>query len=691
MTRYLDAGGRSVVTARPLGSGGEGTVYALENQPGMVAKVYSRPLQPQDSEKIRRVVQVRSPRLDAISAWPRGTLHDPAHAGGVGGGDSVLGVVMPFVDFSQATELHNLYGPSSRRKHFPLADWRFLVHVARNVARAFAELHAEGHLMGDVSSRNILVTQQGTVRFVDADSFQIRAGEQVYPCPVGTAECTPPELQGQRFGTLVRTPNHDRFGLALMMFYLLFEGRHPYAGVHADGAVLSPAEAIARHKFAYSREVQSGVRPPPGTLTLEALPQGLRVLFERAFSPTMSGRPTAQEWETALAHLSETLVRCQRSPQHLHAEEVACPWCALFPATSGAATAKTHLPGSARLLDADAEMNRIWIGLRGVPIPPAPRTLTLQVLPVPMPVAVPVMPAVPPFVVLSGAQRLAARGRQLWGVGLLLAALLLKMEGLPVFLSLVVAFFGWLSIRAGHPKRRERDLRRRYEREQLGAVRTYQRQLQQMARTLEQEVVVLQRRLTQAQQMYQVSSALARYRAEFERLERRRREVSRIAKQERSRIEEGIRSYQQQSLERYLSLHAVQPGMLPGFGPALVASLHGGGVHTALEVELGRLRRVPGIGPKRTQELLWWRKTLEQFFSFDPAQVPAQVIEAARQVHQQELQEQLRVLEAEVPGLHHRVQAWIAAEQHAAEDVLSLMREIEQRQQAIVLLRSRSQ
>lgn len=53
----------------------------------------------------------------------------------------------------------------------------------------------------------------------------------VFHCDVGVPLWTPPELQGRDFRGLTRTKNHDRFGLAVLMFQLLFMGRHPFAGV----------------------------------------------------------------------------------------------------------------------------------------------------------------------------------------------------------------------------------------------------------------------------------------------------------------------------------------------------------------------------------------------------------------------------------------------------------------------------
>ena len=52
-----------------------------------------------------------------------------------------------------------------------------------------------------------------------------------YRCPVGKPEFTPPELQGRLFAHLDRAPEHDLFGLAVLIFQLLMEGTHPFAGV----------------------------------------------------------------------------------------------------------------------------------------------------------------------------------------------------------------------------------------------------------------------------------------------------------------------------------------------------------------------------------------------------------------------------------------------------------------------------
>lgn len=76
-----------------------------------------------------------------------------------------------------------------------------------------------------MNERNLLVsTHDATVRIIDCDSFQVRAGSQLFVCEVGVPLYTPPELQGAALGE--RTVVHDLFGLAVVIFQLLFVGGH---------------------------------------------------------------------------------------------------------------------------------------------------------------------------------------------------------------------------------------------------------------------------------------------------------------------------------------------------------------------------------------------------------------------------------------------------------------------------------
>ena len=91
-----------------------------------------------------------------------------------------------------------------------------------NVARSIASVHATGCVIGDINSQGVLVSDAATVSLIDSDSFQVAEALRTFLCEVGVPEFTPPELQGKNFDHVKRTSNHDAFGLAVLIFQLLF-------------------------------------------------------------------------------------------------------------------------------------------------------------------------------------------------------------------------------------------------------------------------------------------------------------------------------------------------------------------------------------------------------------------------------------------------------------------------------------
>jgi DNA-binding helix-hairpin-helix protein with protein kinase domain len=301
-----------------LGRGGEGSVFPIRGSPDLVAKIYAKAPTAAKVEKLLAMALVRSPALLRVAAWPVDLLEDEKRV--------VRGFLMPKV--TSREDVHQLYSPKSRRSAFPEADFRFIVRGAANIARAFAVVHAQGHVIGDVNHGNALIGRDGTVMLIDCDSFQIRGGGKIFTCDVGVPLFTPPELQGRVFRGLRRTTNHDAFGLAVLVFHLLFLGRHPYAGRHEKGDM--PIEqAIAEARFAYGAASGSlGVSAPPGTLPLNAFGPRIAELFERAFeSPRASDRPSATDWIDGLTALESELAPCATSRFHFHPRGAACCWC----------------------------------------------------------------------------------------------------------------------------------------------------------------------------------------------------------------------------------------------------------------------------------------------------------------------------------------------------------------------------
>ena len=312
---------RAVRLGQEIGRGGEGAVFAVEGQKDRVAKIYSSPPDRGKAQKLVAMSEAANPSLLKIAAWPDTLLRDKE---GV-----VRGFTMPRAVARR--DIHELYTPKSRLKAFPEADFRFLVHVAANVARAFAVVHEQGHVVGDVNHGNLLVGADGTVMFIDCDSFQVGNGATVFTCDVGSPLFTAPELQGRPFRGLLRTANHDRFGLAVLLFHLLFMGRHPFLGGDSDPGHMPPDKAIAEYRFAYGPNgALEGMERPPNTVPLEAMGEVVARHFIQAFGPASSRgiRPDAKTWVRVLEKLRSGLQMCLRANWHHYPGWLAaCPWC----------------------------------------------------------------------------------------------------------------------------------------------------------------------------------------------------------------------------------------------------------------------------------------------------------------------------------------------------------------------------
>ncbi len=313
-----------------LGRGGEACVYTLPTDGNLVAKVYHKPTK-QHHRKLQ-VMLAHPPEnptanLGHISiAWPCGLLKS------VDGSDRIIGFLMPRIRGMRPAI--DFYNPRTRRQHCPLFNYHYLIRTARNLAAAFAAVHASGYCVGDVNESNILVSDTALVTLVDTDSFQVHDPEnhQVYRCEVGKPEFTPPELQNKTFAQCDRLISHDLFGLGVLLFQLLMEGTHPFSGIY-QGKDDPPAyEArIASGHFTYSQKKKVPYTPTPIAPPWETIHPILQDLFLRCFEDGHNNpllRPAAQTWLSALSEVENSLVTCNHNSQHLYSNHLeTCPWC----------------------------------------------------------------------------------------------------------------------------------------------------------------------------------------------------------------------------------------------------------------------------------------------------------------------------------------------------------------------------
>jgi hypothetical protein len=212
--------------------------------------------------------------------------------------------------------------------------------------------------------------QDATVRLIDCDSFQIVTRTHKFLCEVGVETFAPPELQGKPFKGLVRTDNHDNFLLAVLIFLMLFMGRHPFAGRYLGRGDMPIPTAIRECGFAYgTRRATVQMEKPPGTPALSIVGDDIAFLFERAFAPEMisGGRPNPRDWVESLGRLEKELKQCSANPSHWHRKEQSCPWCPMEGATGVAL-----FPLVAPVAGAVFNMEALWRQIESIRHPGPP-------------------------------------------------------------------------------------------------------------------------------------------------------------------------------------------------------------------------------------------------------------------------------------------------------------------------------
>ncbi len=320
----------SINLTMSLGRGGEACIYTVPTDINLVAKIYHQP----SLEQARKLeVMLTHPpenptaNLGHISiAWPTELLRSSDGSG------SVVGFLMPRIRGMRPSI--DFYNPRTRRQYCPLFNYQYLLRSARNLAAAFAALHASGYCLGDVNESNILVSDTALVTVVDTDSFQVSDPDNnvIYRCPVGKPEFTPPELQNKTFAQCDRVVAHDLFGLAVLIFQLLMEGAHPFSGIfQGSGEPPTYEGRIAQGHFTYSQKRRVPYIPTPISPPWQILHPSLQQLFVRCFEDGHNNpqlRPTAQNWLFALAETENSLISCTSNPQHRYSNHLRnCPWC----------------------------------------------------------------------------------------------------------------------------------------------------------------------------------------------------------------------------------------------------------------------------------------------------------------------------------------------------------------------------
>ena len=605
---FSDDKGRQVTLGQELGRGGEATVYAIDGDQSLVAKIYHRRLDAEKTEKLSRMVELQSERLLRLAAWPVGTLRPRS-------GNSVAGVLMRNV--SRFKDIHLLYNTKSRLREFPAkANWRFLVHTAANVSRAFSVIHEHRHVIADVNQRNVKVSPESAiVSLIDCDSFQIFSHGRYFLCGVGVPEYTPPELQDKQFNSVIRTQNHDNFGLAVLVFHLLFMGRHPFAGKFLGRGDMPIEKAIEEYRFAFAPDAQRTLmQPPPNCITLAHLSPEVRRLFVDAFAPggANSGRPDATQWVVALDALGRQLKQCSANKVHTFFQSLSvCPWCQI----EGQAGVLLFVGYAVADGGSGFRLELVWAQIASVQSP-GPGTQ-------------------PDFSQLAAGVRatLEARvaGRKRRGKVAVVVLIVFAILGVCLVSGLGAATF-WIGVFC------------------VVVAKSITKRFGHRKAKFESESRATEARFRAIQERWQREASEEPFATKLRDLRQLIDEHKRLPTRRQEKIRELERDLYNVQLRHYLEKFDIASADIPHVKDSRKAMLSSYGIDDAADVTAAAVEAVPGFGQFLTDKMLTWRRSLESKFKFDARRGidPSDIQRVDQDIAKRRMEIELRLLKGQM-------------------------------------------
>jgi DNA-binding helix-hairpin-helix protein with protein kinase domain len=559
---------RPVSLQKLLGRGGEGAVYEILGDSTKAAKIYLPDKAAKRRDKVLAMTKAGLQKSARNVAFPIKPLF---HRKG-----TFAGFTMEKVGGRKP--IHELYSPSSRRTKFATADFRFLVRTALNISNAVAAVHASGCVIGDVNQSGFLISEDARATLIDADSFQFGLGSDLYRCEVLTEDYTAPELQGRRSKQPLN-PNHDAFGLAVMIFMLLFMGRHPFIGDFRQTGSLPYETAISEFRFAFSKDrARTEMEPPPHVPGLADLPDELADAFERAFGPSgAAARPSAADWVALLKRAEAELVACRSSPAHHYFRSAqACPWCRMERGFPGfIAFASPILINST----APADLGQLIAAIRAVPDPGvAPPLDTLMPAVQASPPRRPMLPAMAGYIAAT--------------LGAIISVRLLTTQTIQPLLALGgLAGCACVALRPPFS-----------------------------SKPAGQRSNMLRNAFQLHEENYRAIASNRGFVDIKQKADGEIRELGELGGREAKQIAALSQQQRNSQLHRHLDQFQIASAKIKGLGSAKTATLRSYGIETAADIAKARIEAISGFGPATSALLLTWRQTLEKNFRYDPNQ-----------------------------------------------------------------------
>lgn len=325
---YPDGHHEEIELGEVLNKGGAaGKIFKDLSHENSVAKIYhEREKSETNRKKLEAMLQNR-PNIPSIEnegknyiqiAWPTALLEDSQ--------GYCVGYLMPLIDTNEAISLDHLMQKAVRKKLGLSERYIDRVFAAYNITSVVAALHDCGHYIVDLKPANVSVYKSTMlVALFDCDGFSIK-GEQGnrYPAEYVSEEYIYPEGKTETCEQMGE--EQDKFALAAIIFRLLNEGIHPFAGMPRQNEdMLSIQERIFQYHYAYGMWPDSYQAPNPNSIH-EFFDTETLNLFERAFGKG-NNRPTAIEWQNRLEYILKNLKRCKKNHDHAYFTPKGCGLC----------------------------------------------------------------------------------------------------------------------------------------------------------------------------------------------------------------------------------------------------------------------------------------------------------------------------------------------------------------------------
>lgn len=294
----------SLVIGERISRGKEGSVYTIEAEPHLVAKVFKKgKVTTHRKEKVELMVQ--------HMVWLPGICFP----------ESTLSYEGEFVGYTmrRAQDAHALndtiFIPEELERLYPGWTRRDLVDVCLSFLKRVKSLHDLNILIGDINPNNVMLGNQKDAWIIDIDSVQVEG----YPCPVGWDEFTAPEMLGGVEG--LRSIEQENYAVAVLLFMIMMTGTFPYENSGSDDTV----ENIKSGLFPYGFDGKSEreLQPPDRWLFVWShLSHQLKDLFWNSFHRDGSRyqpehRVTVDEWIKAFEGFRRILSFSDVDPQSL--------------------------------------------------------------------------------------------------------------------------------------------------------------------------------------------------------------------------------------------------------------------------------------------------------------------------------------------------------------------------------------